>query len=203
MNENIIKENQVEVIQPRQHLTKDTLLGKVQPRQKIEFFEKDEVLSLISGVPPGKERMLFQFLWMTGCRITEALTVRRSDIDFINNEISIRWQKSRKWKFRTIPMHHQLREILEWYVSSLRYDEVVFKFTRQRAWQMCQKYSFGKPHKMRHSFAVNFIRNYKGADGLRVLQLLLGHSKITTTMEYLMFIPEMQKEALDTVDYMR
>lgn len=202
MNSPIKTETSIEVIQPQQHLTKESLLGKIQPRQKIEFFEKDEMLSLIAGVPPGKERMLFQFLWMTGCRVTEAITVRRSDIDFMHNEISIRWQKSRKWKFRTIPMHKQLREILEWYVHSLRYDQEVFPFTRQRAWQMCQKYGFGHPHKLRHSFAVNFIRNYEGAEGLRILQLLLGHSKINTTMEYLVFIPEMQKEALDTISYM-
>lgn len=203
MSEDIIKGDGMDIIVPKQDLTKESLLGKIQPRQKIKFFSKEEVLSLMAGVPPGKERMLFQFLWMTGCRIGEALSVTKADMDFKNNEINIRWQKSKKWKFRTIPMHKQLREVLEWYVHGLKYDEKIFQFTRQRAWQIFNEHGFGHPHKLRHSFAVNFIRSYKGAEGLRILQLLLGHSKITTTMDYLIFVPEQQKEALDTIDYMR
>lgn len=196
----IIKPGEPLENQTRRDLTKS--LGKVKPRPKIKFFHKDEVLAMLAGVPVGKERAFFQFLWMTGVRVTEALTLTRAHIDFANDEMTIRWQKSRKWKERVIPMHRQLKEILLMYSATLKYDERLFPWTRQNAYYMCQKYGFGNPHKLRHSYAVHFIRNNPDPSALVYLQKLLGHSNIRTTTEYLNFVPQHIKPALDRVDYM-
>ncbi|RLC97611.1 MAG: hypothetical protein DRI46_12695 [Chloroflexi bacterium] len=196
----IIKLDDVSEQQTRRDLTKS--LGKVKPRPKIKFFHKDEILSLLAGVPVGKERAFFQFLWMTGCRVTEAITLTRAHIDFKNDELTIRWQKSRKFKERVIPMHRQLKEILLMYSATLLYDKRLFPWTRQNAYYMCTKYGFGNPHKLRHSYAVHFIRSNKDPSALVYLQTLLGHSNIRTTTEYLNFVPQHIKPALDSVDYM-
>jgi len=177
-------------------------LGKVKARPKIKFFHKDEILSLMSGVTVGKERVFFQFLWMTGVRVTEALTLTRAHIDFKHDEMTIRWQKSRRWAERVVPMHRQLKEILLMYSANMKYEEKLFPWTRQNAYYMCQKYGFGNPHKLRHSYAVHFIRNNADPSALVYLQTLLGHSNIRTTTEYLNFVPQHIKPALDRVDYM-
>jgi len=200
METDIIKVDELEENRTRRDLTKS--LGIVKPRPMITFFDKDEILSLLSGVPVGKERALFQLLWMTGCRITEALNITRAHLDFKNEEITIRWQKSRKWQNRVIPMHRQLKEILLMYSAMLKFDEKLFPWTRQNAYHMCQKYGFGNPHKLRHSYSVHFIRNNSEPTALVYLQKLLGHSNIRTTTEYLNFVPQHLKPAIDSVDYM-
>lgn len=150
------------------------------------YWDKEYINEHIETITDAKDKMLIKFLWMTGVRITEAINIKRSDIDFKNYLIKIRWLKSRKYSERMIPMHPSLKNILELFVAALRQDDKVFPFTRQRGWQITQQYLQGNPHKLRHSFAVNWLRN---EGNLNTLHLILGHSKIQTTLEYTKLVP--------------
>lgn len=70
--------------------------------------------------------------------------------------------------------------------------------TRQRAWQLTQKYLGGHPHQLRHSFAVNWLRS--GGE-IVVLHRMLGHSKVQTTMEYLKIVPTDQGKELLKIQF--
>ena len=69
----------------------------VKKKQLRPYLDRDVVNERIAAIKNSRDRMLMIFLWMTGCRITEALNVRKRDIDFTNKDIRIRWLKSRKW----------------------------------------------------------------------------------------------------------
>lgn len=167
-------------------------------RELPKYWDRDYINSIIDEVQNPAHQMLFRFLWISGVRITEAINVRKRDIDFQNYTVTVRWLKSRKYKERVVPLHPTLRSLLQVYTATLKADDKLFPFTRQRAWQLVQKYFNGHPHQFRHSFAVNWLRC--GGDVV-TLHRMLGHSKIQTTMEYLNIVPIDQGKELLKVQF--
>lgn len=162
------------------------------------YWEKEYINKCIDLAEPQKDKMLITFLWISGVRITEALSVRKCDMDFKNYTVRVRWLKSRKYQSRMLPLHPKLRDIMQVYVATLKDEERVFPISRQRAWQITQKWLKGNPHKLRHSFAVNWLRC--GGD-IVTLHRILGHSKIQTTMEYLKIVPIDQGKELLKISF--
>jgi len=167
----------------------------------IQYFDKDDLIQRLNRIPPGMHQMLFQFLWRTGCRVTESISILKKDIDFDNNIIKIRWLKNRKYNYRNIPLHSSLRNVLYMFVDRLKHDERLFPISRQRVFQLCRKYTLDNPHKLRHSFAVNFLRQSDRPMALIELKEILGHSNIKTTMEYLKVVPQNQAKALESISF--
>lgn len=163
-----------------------------------KYIDAEVIKERLEQVTNNNDRMLIIFLWMTGCRISEALGVLKKDIDLQNNTIQLRWLKSRKYNYRNIPMHPQLKQLLSFYLAPIKADDRVFPFTRQRAFQITQKWLGASPHKLRHSFAVHYLRS--GGE-LFDLHLLLGHSKIQTTMEYTKIVPKDLAKELNKVSF--
>lgn len=180
---------------PRQDLTQAARTVKA---ELPKYWDRDYVNQHIQAVSNHQHKMLLQFLWMSGVRITEAVSLRKQDLDFTNYTMNVLWQKSRKYSRRIVPLHPRLRDLLQLYTATMRQDDKVFPITRQRAWQITQKYLTGHPHQLRHSFAVNWLRS--GGD-LVVLHRILGHSKIQTTMEYLKIVPSDQGKELLKVQF--
>ena len=163
-----------------------------------EYWTREQIHELLNRVEDAKHRMLFTYLWFTGNRITEALNVRRKDIDFQNHLITIRWLKNRQYNTRNVPMHPSLRDLIRLYCGNLLSDDLLFNFSRQRAWQLCQKYANANPHKFRHSFAVNWL---KCGGSIVILSQILVHSDIKVTMEYLRIVPIEQGQELLKVTF--
>jgi integrase/recombinase XerD len=151
-----------------------------------KYWERDFIVGGLAGIENPGHKMFFTFLWMTGVRVSEALNLRRRDINPVDFVVRIRWQKSRKWSERNIPLHPHLRDLLILFSASLKSDDLLFPFGRQRAWQLAQKYFGGSPHQFRHSFAVNWLR---GGGDFVLLSRMLGHSDLKTTMVYLNIVP--------------
>lgn len=163
-----------------------------------KYWEKEYILNIIENTRSHKYRMIFTFLWMSGLRITETVNLRKGDIDFQNYVMKVRWLKSRKYNYRIVPLHPELRNLLQLYTAAMNNEELVFPITRQRAWQIVNEYFGGHPHQFRHSFAVNWLRC--GGD-IIILHRILGHSKIQTTMEYLKIVPTDQGKELLKISF--
>lgn len=194
--ENDYTETTTELLIPsNQDLTISTERVKQELRK---YWDRDFINRTLDSIKNTSHKMLCQFLWMSGVRITEAINLRKQDIDFDNYTMTVRWLKSRKYLQRVVPMHHELRNLLMLFSSSMKADEKLFPISRQRAWQIMKQHFKGHPHQMRHSFAVNWLRS----DGdLITLHRILGHSKVQTTMEYLKIVPIDQGKELQKIQF--
>lgn len=163
-----------------------------------KYWDRDYINTCLNKIKNHNHKMLLVLLWRSGVRISEAINLIKREIDFNNNTMVVKWLKSRKYKHRVVPIHPELRNILEVYTASMKHNEKVFPISRQRAWQITKKYLNGHPHQLRHSFAVNWLR-CKG--DIVILHKVLGHSKIQTTMEYLKIVPIDQGEELMKITF--
>ena len=133
----------------------------------------------------GKRDFAFLlFLYASGARVSEALSVKRGDIE--GNWLKIREAKGEKE--RMVPLPSFLIEVIEDYLNSLLiYSDYLWinykgkPLSRIYAFKITKKYLGVSPHVLRHSFATSLILG--GAD-LRVVQELLGHASINTTQIY-------------------
>jgi len=197
MNWNLFKNNEikgVEVLKPKDL----TILSQRVKQELPKYWTKEEINDKLSTIRKYKNKMLVTFLWMSGIRITEAVSLKKGDIDFKAYLMRVKWLKSRKYLERVVPIHPRLKDLLEVYTAPLNLDDRVFPFTRQRAWQIVRECMQGHPHQLRHSFAVNWIRS--GGDVV-MLHKILGHSKIQTTMEYLKIVPIDQGKELLKINF--
>jgi integrase len=168
-------------------------------KQEIrKYWSKEEIDYKINQITNQKDGMLIRFLWMTGTRITEAITLDKQRIDFKNYVMVIRWLKSRKYFERVVPIHPKLKDLLQLYTAQFRQEDRIFPYSRQRAWQIVQRWMGGHPHQLRHSFAVHWLRS--GGD-IITLHRILGHSKVQTTMEYLKIVPIDQGKELIKINF--
>lgn len=180
----------------RKDLTID--VETVNKKEIPKYWDRDYINEKLEPIENYTHKMLLSFLWYSGVRITEAVSLKKNKIDFKNHVMTLRWLKSRKYKERNVPLHPHLRDMLQLYTSPMKSDSRVFPITRQRAWQLVKKYMNGNPHMFRHSFAVNWLRS---EGDIVVLHLILGHSKIQTTMEYLKIVPMDQGKELIKIQF--
>ncbi len=143
----------------------------------LELIDKSTLIGL-------RDYALILFLYASGCRISEALSVQRSDI--LEGWLKIRFAKGEKE--RVVPLAPVATEALDAYLQKqdmassylwLNYRGEVL--SRISAYKIVKKYLGVSPHVLRHSFASSLIIG--GAD-LRVVQELLGHSSLETTQIY-------------------
>ena len=188
--------NDLEVLSG-QKLTKT--IQKVNLKKDLQkYWSKEEIDNKLMLVSDYKHKLFFKFLWMSGVRVTEAINIRKKDIDFDNFLLRVRWLKSRKWNERVLPLHPQLKDMLEFFIAPFNANDLLFPFSRQWAWKLCEKHLGGHPHQLRHSFAVHWLNS--GGD-IVILHKVLGHSKIQTTMEYLKIVPVDQGKELIKIKF--
>ncbi len=159
------------------------------PRNLPKYMDSAEILYRLNQIDRSKmmglrDYALILFLYASGCRISEALSVERRDI--VDGWLKIRFAKGEKE--RVVPLAPIALEALEAYLHAqgmssrslwLNYKGEVL--SRISAYKIVMKYLGVSPHVLRHSFASSLIIG--GAD-LRVVQELLGHSSLETTQIY-------------------
>jgi site-specific recombinase XerD len=150
-----------------------------------------------------RDYRILKTLWRTGIRASELLHIRLQDIEPPNNVINILKAKGDKTR-RVYLDPSTLQALIEYAQHHNRpADQPVFQLTRQQVYNIVRRYGrmIGKeihPHTLRHSFAINWVRQNQD---LRRLQLLLGHSSLAVTQEYLQFRDADIMDAYDSVDF--
>ena len=159
------------------------------PKNLPKYVSNEEILDGInlidrSTVMGLRDYALILFLYASGCRISEALSVQRADI--VEGWLKIRFAKGEKE--RVVPLAPVATEALEMYLNeqdlSSSYIWLNYRgerLSRISAYKIVKKYLGVSPHVLRHSFASSLIIG--GAD-LRVVQELLGHASLETTQIY-------------------
>jgi len=162
--------------------------------------EVDNLFNSISEDDPYelRDKAIFELLYSSGLRISEAIELETTDVDFENNVLKVIGKGDKE---RIVPMNDEAKRLMVKYLDLSRQDilgirESEFLFiskkgsnlNRKSVWRLLKNYvtrtSILKnitPHTLRHSFATHLIEN--GAD-LRSVQELLGHMDISTTQVY-------------------
>lgn len=167
-------------------LNKQNLTKHLRNVNKVKYLSYDVLIDAINKIENLKHRMLLIFLANTGLRVSEALNVRKKDVDLSNNTIVVVWLKKRKKQQRVIPINDKLKGVLVFYIAQLKHDDRLFNISRIRAYQVSMFHLGISPHVFRHSFAVHYL-----ISGGRVTDLstLLGHSSLEVTMIYAKIMP--------------
>lgn len=166
-----------------------------------------DVLAILGAPDPNtaagiRDRALLEFMYGTGARVTETVSVRLEDLDIPNRHVLLTGKGSKQ---RLVPLGSHAVAALEAYLVRARPQfssrksrpvrEVFLNqrggsLTRQSAWNIIRAAAGAagvthevSPHVLRHSFATHLMDG--GAD-VRVVQELLGHSSVTTTQIYTM-----------------
>jgi len=98
------------VVLPNDYLTISK--EKVKQKELPKYWDKEYINERIDRIKNYKHKMMCQFLWFTGVRITEAISIKKKDVDFNNYTVRIKWQKNRKYVERQIPLHPRLKDML-------------------------------------------------------------------------------------------
>jgi len=173
--------------------------GRSLPRALSE----EQIESLLeapdTGTPLGlRDRAMLELMYATGLRVSELVNLELVNLNLNQGVIRV---IGKGQKERLVPIGDEAHDSLKVYLSDGR--PVLLKgaqtnsvfvttrksaMTRQAFWYMVRRYA-GRcgisqklsPHMLRHSFATHLLNH--GAD-LRVVQLLLGHSDLSTTQIY-------------------
>ena len=170
-------------------------LPKALSEQQVEaLLEAPDV-----GSPLGlRDRTMLELMYATGLRVSELIALEAVNLG-INQGWCGSWGKG--GKERLVPLGEEALSWLQRYLEESRPEllrgadcPMVFVtnrksgMTRQAFWYAIRKYALAagisqavSPHMLRHSFATHLLNH--GAD-LRVVQLLLGHSDLSTTQIY-------------------
>jgi integrase/recombinase XerD len=153
----------------------------------------EEVARLLQAVRQPKHHAVLATIYAAGLRISEALSLKVSDIDSERMVITVREGKGRK--DRTVMLSPQLLALLRryarqtspsgWLFPGRRRDRPLHATAVQRACAQARVAArISKPatvHTLRHSFATHLLE--AGTD-LRLIQTLLGHRSVKTTSIY-------------------
>jgi integrase/recombinase XerD len=169
-----------------------------EPQMVLPTFTDAHVKRLVSSKPSGKYprrlHLLVLFLLDTGCRISEALSLRVRDIDFDNLLVTL---DGKGRKQRVVPFSFELRRAMFRHCqeSKLPPEQLLFasrtgtalgrRVVLRNVKLHCKALGFTPPartlHAFRHTFAVNYLR--KGGSVFH-LQKVLGHSSLDMTRRY-------------------
>ena len=145
-----------------------------------------------------RDRAMLELLYACGLRVSELVNMTHNEVSLQDGVIRITGKGN---KTRLVPMGEHASDWLSQYLNQSRptlikerLSDALFVtnrgagMTRQAFWYVIKRYAKQagivkplSPHVLRHAFATHLLNH--GAD-LRVVQLLLGHSDISTTQIY-------------------
>ncbi len=171
------------------------------PSSLPKYLEYEKIISVLESIDRSnwiglRDYALILFLYASGTRISECLSIEHND--FEKEWLRIRHAKGDKE--RIVPIALEAINAIKTYEMECPFESTSVwlnyqgkPLSRISAYKITQKYLNVSPHVLRHSYATALIIG--GAD-LRVVQELLGHASLLTTQVY----THIQKQNLqDTV----
>ena len=174
-------------------------VGRSLPRSLTE----EEVEALLAapavGDPLGhRDRTMLEVLYATGLRVSELVNLKLIQVNLNQGVLKIVGKGNRE---RMIPLGEEAVQWIQQFLQGPRVEillerqtDFLFptrrgdRMTRQAFWHIIKRYARKagvskdlSPHTLRHAFATHLLNH--GAD-LRVVQMLLGHSDLSTTQIY-------------------
>jgi integrase/recombinase XerD len=190
----------------RNQVATDPCLKMATARQPVRFVHTltEEQVEALLGAPDVstplglRERTMLELMYASGLRVSELVALKIVELSLNDGVLRITGKGA---KTRLVPFGGEARTWLERYLKDARgiilngqVDDALFvtgrggPMTRQMFWVLIKKHALKagikgplSPHTLRHAFATHLLNH--GAD-LRVVQLLLGHSDISTTQIY-------------------
>ena len=156
---------------------------KVRYRKKTSSaLTLSEQATFIRTIKGRKYEYLYLFYLYTGCRCSEALSLRWSDIDFESRTITIRGTKSES-SLRRIPLTDTLETILlqqKNITQKCSHDFALFPFSREIVSRTFKKLCPGHHlHDLRHTFITRCAEN---GINVSVCQQIVGHTTADMTL---------------------
>ena len=173
------------------------------PKSLPKSLSEEDVESLLNAPDVGtmsglRDKAMLELLYACGLRVSELVNILLTELRMSEGIVRVTGKGD---KTRLVPMGEEAIDWIKKYINESRNNilkEKTSKYlfitirggpmTRQAFWYLIRRYSLianirkpMSPHIMRHAFATHLLNH--GAD-LRVVQMLLGHSDISTTQIY-------------------
>jgi integrase/recombinase XerD len=202
MREGVVREDPTaQIAMPR--------IGRSLPKSLTEAEVESLLLAPLVSDPLGhRDRTMLEVLYATGLRVSELVGLRVDQLNMNQGVLRVLGKGNRE---RLIPLGEEAVRWLGTFLSGPRAEilndrstDYLFptrrgdRMTRQAFWHIIKRYARKasvnhglSPHTLRHAFATHLLNH--GAD-LRVVQMLLGHSDLSTTQIYTHVARERMKE---------
>ena len=191
----------------RNRITSDPTLKvalPAKPTRLPKIVSEKQVEALLAAPPREtllgqRDRAMLETLYATGLRVSELVGLKLHEVNFDMGVVRVFGKGSKE---RLVPLGEAAIDEVRNYLNVARNellngrqsDDLFITargaaMTRQAFWQLIKRYAVTagidakrlSPHVLRHAFATHLLNH--GAD-LRVVQMLLGHSDISTTQIY-------------------
>jgi integrase/recombinase XerD len=184
-------------------------LPRALPKSLTEADVERLLNSADTTTPAGlRDRAMLETLYATGLRVSELVGLQLTALNLNDGVLRVTGKGN---KDRLVPLGEEAVTWLRRYLAEARplllnkhLSDAVFVtargggMTRQAFWYLIKRHARGagierplSPHTLRHAFATHLLNH--GAD-LRVVQMLLGHSDISTTQIYTHVARERMKQ---------
>ena len=178
---------------------------QIMPKKPISLpksISEDDVVKLLDAPKADsliglRDRAMLELLYASGVRISELVNIKFSDLDLERNIIKVFGKGSKE---RLVPFGEDAAQSISAYIDERKKNKDIAsikyiflnnrgsKISRHAFWHRLKEYCFEiglkhdiSPHTLRHAFATHLLN--RGAD-LRSVQVLLGHSDLSTTQIY-------------------
>ncbi|HVV97159.1 MAG TPA: site-specific tyrosine recombinase XerD [Rhodanobacteraceae bacterium] len=173
------------------------------PRSLPKALAESEIDALLRAPPDTpiglRDRAMLELMYASGLRVSELVGIAAAEVNLRQGVLRV---VGKGGKERLVPLGDEAAHWLARYVAESRpallkggRSDALFvsnrraAMTRQMFWTLVRKHALAagipakriSPHVLRHSFATHLLN--RGAD-LRALQLMLGHSSLSTTQIY-------------------
>lgn len=192
LDENYIKENPIVNFKlPKKNKKLPIHLNEQEVTNLLEAPDISTTIGL-------RDKAMLELLYSCGLRVTELINIKLNQVNVYNEFIMVSGKGNKE---RMLPLSNSAMETLQKYEKEVRPNllnqgktNAYFlsnrgkAMSRQNFWYIIKRYANNiginkplSPHTLRHAFATHLVQ--RGAD-LRAVQLLLGHSDISTTQIY-------------------